>query len=226
MAAEDIDPRAHQVLADVSRVAVLETLRRAGHPLTVPELAEAVGLHPNTVRAHLTLLTEHGHVTAEPEQRERPGRPRVLYSAPAPADDGRRDYRLLAETLIGYLSTQDGDRRQAAIEAGRGYGRRAVRHTESVGAIEDVRTDADTAIHKIVELLAEAGFAPRATADGTRIELHHCPFRELAETDADVVCGVHLGIMRGALAELGAPVEAVRLLPFVQPDLCVAELRR
>lgn len=214
----DIDPRAHQVLADVSRVAVLETLRRAGRPLTVPEIAEAVGLHPNTVRAHLALLTEHGHVTAAPEQRERPGRPRVLYSAPVPDDGGRRDYRLLAETLIGYLSTRDEDRHEAAIEAGRGYGRRAVRRTGDA--------DADTAIHKIVELLAEAGFAPRASADGTRIELHHCPFRELAETDADVVCGVHLGIMRGALAELGAPVEAARLLPFVQPDLCVAELRR
>ncbi|GAA0937919.1 helix-turn-helix transcriptional regulator [Actinocorallia libanotica] len=222
--AEDIDTRAHRVLADVSRVAVLEALRRAGGPLTAPELAESVGLHPNTVRAHLTLLAEHGHVTAEPERRERPGRPRVLYSAPAPADDGRRDYRLLAETLIGYLSAQGGDRGQAAIEAGRGYGRRAVRHTGSIGDAPD--TDADTAVRKTVELLAEAGFAPRATADGTGIELHHCPFRELAETDADVVCGVHLGIMRGALAELGAPVEAVRLLPFVRPGLCVAELRR
>jgi len=223
VSADDIDPRAHQVLADVSRVAVLETLRKAGRPLTVPEVAESVGLHPNTVRVHLTLLTEHGHVTAAPEQhRERPGRPRVLYSAAARPEDGRRDYRLLAETLIGYLSAQSGDRGRAAIEAGYGYGRRAVRPTGVIG--EDA--DADTAVGKVVELFAEAGFAPRTTEDGTGIELHHCPFRELAETDADVVCGVHLGILRGALAGLGAPVEAVRLLPFVRPGLCVAELRR
>lgn len=222
MSAEDIDPRAHQVLADVSRVAVLETLRKAGRPLTVPEVAEAVGLHPNTVRVHLTLLTEHGHVTAAPEQRERPGRPRVLYSAEVRAHEERRDYRMLAETLIGYLSALEGDRGRAAIEAGYGYGRRAVRPTGVIGE----GADADKAIGRVVELFAQAGFEPRPTEDGTRVELHHCPFRELAESDADVVCGVHLGIMRGALAELGAPVEAARLLPFVRPGLCVAELRR
>ena len=32
-------------------------------------------------------------------------------------------------------------------------------------------------------------------------------------------------MMRGALAELGAPMEAVRLRPFAEPDRCVAELR-
>jgi hypothetical protein len=31
--------------------------------------------------------------------------------------------------------------------------------------------------------------------------------------------------LKGALAEMGAPLEATRLEPFVEPTLCVAHLR-
>ena len=39
-----------------------------------------------------------------------------------------------------------------------------------------------------------------------------------------MICGVHLGLMRGALEALGAPLEATRLEPFVAPHLCLAHL--
>jgi predicted ArsR family transcriptional regulator len=217
-----IDPRAHQVLADVSRVAVLETLRRAGRPLAVPEIAAEVGLHPNTVRAHLARLVEHGYASGGPEERERPGRPRLLYSATAaPRDDERRNYRLLAEALLAYLAGRDEDRGAAAVAAGRAYGELAIRRGRPLA-----EADVASATRQMVELLAEAGFAPHADAEGSRIELRRCPFRELAEADPDVVCGVHLGIMQGALAELGVPVEVVGLRSFVRPGLCVATLRQ
>lgn len=263
---DEIDPGAHRVLADASRVAVLETLRRAGRPMAIPEIAAEVGLHPNTVRSHLALLTEHGYVTGGPEERARPGRPRLLYTAATrPGGGDRSGYRLLAEALISYLGGHEDDRAGAAIAAGRGFGARAVRHdarptspraagtdpsaeaaaARGTGEIADIpgtarstgntgstgperrplqAIDRETAIRRIVDLLAETGFEPREAADGSHLELHRCPFRELAVEDPEVVCGVHLGIMQGALAELGAPVQATRLLPFVQPELCVATL--
>ena len=36
---------------------------------------------------------------------------------------------------------------------------------------------------------------------------------------------MHLGMLRGALSEMGAPLEAMRLEPFVESTLCVAHLR-
>jgi predicted ArsR family transcriptional regulator len=53
-----------------------------------------------------------------------------------------------------------------------------------------------------------------------------CPFLELARAHQDVICPIHLGLMRGALAELGVRTRATKLEPFVQPDLCVARLAR
>ncbi len=51
-----------------------------------------------------------------------------------------------------------------------------------------------------------------------------CPFLELARRHPEVVCRIHLGLMRGALAELGATTRAGGLESFVRDDLCVARL--
>lgn len=213
-----IDPGEHRVLADPSRVAVLQTLRRSDRPMDVREIAEVVGLHANTVRSHLALLTDRGLVLAASEERDRPGRPRTLYT---PADDDdRRDYRMLAEALVAHLSAIENDQSEAAVRAGQGQGERLV---DSRGPRPPV--DADTARAAVTDLLRETGFRPRPSPDGTHIDLHHCPFRELAEAAPEVVCGVHLGMMRGALQRMRAPLETVRLRPFATPGHCVAELR-
>ncbi|BFO21055.1 hypothetical protein SHKM778_74430 [Streptomyces sp. KM77-8] len=75
------------------------------------------------------------------------------------------------------------------------------------------------------------GFAPEAesgTEDGAeqRVRLRHCPFREVAERRQDIVCAIHLGLMRGTVETLRAPLAAERLEPFVTPRVCVATLRR
>jgi predicted ArsR family transcriptional regulator len=46
----------------------------------------------------------------------------------------------------------------------------------------------------------------------------------VAQHHQDVICSLHLGLMRGALARMRAPVTADRLDPFVEPTLCVARL--
>lgn len=51
-----------------------------------------------------------------------------------------------------------------------------------------------------------------------------CPFHELAESQPEIVCAVHRGLITGALQELGSDLEVDELDVFVQPDLCVARL--
>ena len=77
---------------------------------------------------------------------------------------------------------------------------------------------------RLLVLLDAGGFAPEPFAAGQPIRLRRCPFVPLAREREAIVCGVHLGLMRGALAELGSPLDAVRLEPFVEPDLCLAHL--
>jgi predicted ArsR family transcriptional regulator len=62
----------------------------------------------------------------------------------------------------------------------------------------------------------------RRAKSGPEIVLKRCPFQEVATTYQSVICPVHLGLMRGALAELGTGVEADWLEPFAGQALASA----
>jgi predicted ArsR family transcriptional regulator len=210
-----MDAGRHRALAEPSRARILETLTQADEPLDAGQLAERVGLHANTVRWHLGVLADAGLVTSRAEARTRPGRPRIVFRAEE-EPEGREDYRLLAAILAGSLAgTAEGV--AAAERAGKAWGRFLVERPAPF-----TRVSADDAADRVVALLDEHGFEPeRENGD---ILMHRCPFRDLAEEHGDVVCSVHLGLLRGALAEIGAPVTANRLEPFVAPSLCRARL--
>jgi len=215
------DPQSGPVLGD-SRAEVLAVLQAVGEPLAVSDIAVQVGLHPNTARFHLDGLVEQGLALRETEQREVPGRPRALYVATADSPRaGRRSYRLLAEILTSYVATHSKDPGKAALEAGEAWGRFL---TERPAPFH--RVDAAEAERQLVDTLDDIGFAPEPATSGRerQILLRHCPFRETAKEHPDVVCTVHLGLMRGMLAELDAPVDAKSLDRFVEPNLCIARL--
>lgn len=215
------DPQPEAALGD-SRARVLGVLQDAGTPLGVADVSEAVGLHPNTTRFHLDGLVDAGLVQRATEERETPGRPRTLYSArPEAGRAGPRSYRLLAEILTSYLASQSRQPVTAALTAGTEWGRYLARRPAPFR-----RVTAEQATADLVRVLDEIGFAPEAVTVGRkrRVLLHHCPFREAAEQHREVVCSVHLGLMRGLLEESGAPLQAERLDPFVEPSLCVTHL--
>jgi predicted ArsR family transcriptional regulator len=215
------DPQPEAALGD-SRARVLGVLQDAGAALGVADVAEAVGLHPNTTRFHLDGLVDAGLVQRATEERETPGRPRTLYSArPEVGRAGPRSYRLLAEILTSYLAGQSRRPGAAALTAGTEWGRFLARRPAPFR-----RPTAEQATAELVRVLDEVGFAPEAVTVGRnrRVLLHHCPFREAAEQHREVVCSVHLGLMRGLLEESGAPLQADRLDPFVEPSLCVTHL--
>jgi predicted ArsR family transcriptional regulator len=85
---------------------------------------------------------------------------------------------------------------------------------------------AKRSIDHLVGVLDEFGFAPERRRSGgeQQIGLRHCPFLELTETRADVVCPIHLGLMQGVLESAAAPIGVARLDAFVEPDLCLAHL--
>jgi len=231
MSPEPIDSRTHRVLAGVSRVAVLQALRVNAGSLDVQAIAEQVGLHTNTVRSHLDQLMEAGLVESAIQERTTPGRPRLLFHATAAPGDGPQDsYKVLAEILASGI--RDGEPAPGAVaaKAGRRWGQRLEQQDGTSAEPLDSRRATD----RIVALLDDVGFAPtiadshNATADAagaaTVIEVHRCPFYDIAREHTDVICAVHLGLIQGALDQMQAPPSTVRIEPFVRPDLCLAHI--
>ncbi len=212
------DPRA--ALADPTRRALLAALREADGPLDVRSLAGLVGIRPNSAREQLSRLATAGLVqvtTAAPTGRGRPGL-RYRATSAAVADP----YRMLAGVLADHV-VEGRDVSAFTTAAGERWGRDAV---AAMPAAAPGDRPADP-VGAVVGLMAEAGFAPDAPSPGDReVRLRACPFAPIEPRHQPVVCGIHLGFIRGALRELGSTWDAVAIEPFVQPALCVARLGR
>jgi predicted ArsR family transcriptional regulator len=208
----------HRALADARRERIVEELRETPDGLDATELARRLRLHANTVRWHLGILADAGIVGSRAASRVTPGRPRILYSLePEPTEHAADEHRLLATVLTGALAgTAEGTER--AEGAGREWGRYLMARDPLA------RTSDDDAVGEVVQLLDGQGFEPEAR--GREIHMHRCPFHALAESQPEVVCAVHKGLMSGALSALGSELEVEGLDVFVRPDLCVARLAR
>lgn len=210
----------HRALADPSRLAILRLLEGAEAPLDAQTLAERVGLHVNTVRWHLGILAGAALVTEAHESSGGRGRPRHGFRiVPGALADHPGGFPLLADAFAEVL-VRSGD--AGTIEAvGRERGAALVADEAVPAPVAPT-----AAVAAVVRMLERFGFQPRVRRGrgGRRIEMRPCPFGETAVDYQAVVCPLHLGLIRGALAQLGEPIEATALEPFVAPDLCVAHL--
>ena len=202
------------------RAAVLEQLRAAAGARTAGELAAQMSLHPNTVREHLDALVDLALVGREAETPEGRGRPAWRYLAlEGPEQDVRvRDYAGLAAALAGQIARTSSDPSGDALVSGSGWGRElAAGRRSAPGSAAGSRRE-------VVALLDELGFAPAADRRAATVRLRQCPLLAAAERYPEVVCSVHLGIVQGALAELGGDPSRASLQAFAEPGACLLEL--
>lgn len=218
-----------------ARARVLALLREAGRPLGIAEVGERLGVHPNSARFHLDALHDAGLIDSELERRPGPGRPRALYAAHPGEPGSPRRYQLLSEILVGFLEDEVGDAGAAAERAGRAWSRQLAQHPEQAQNPEHAEhpeqaepEGAGEILDAVVAGLDRVGFASGVVDDeaGLRLEVRRCPFLEVARGHEQVVCSLHLGLMRGLLESLDAPLGVSELEPLVEPDLCLAHLSR
>lgn len=201
-----------------SRRAVLERLRERSEATTLAALVESCDLHPNTVREHLDALVEDGLATRRPAEPSGRGRPAWLYE-PVAEGAGGSEYAGLASALAASIHRRSRHPWEDALAAGTDWGRDLAQGRDAAPT-----RSAAAARREVVALLDEIGFAPDADARASVVRLTRCPLLDAARKYPDVVCGVHLGIVRGALAEYGADPERTDLLPFAEPGACRLEL--
>lgn len=232
----------------VDHLASLPRLGNQGQPTrergaTAAELGEVLGLHTTTVRFHLDQLVAAGLVTSQFVRDGGVGRPAKRYlvadsALPLVADQEAGPYQVLAKLLAQALDPRE----QAGLtpeRAGVQWVRRRLGVAEPAdgpGGAAEVATPAATTgewvakVGGIVDLLQAWGYSPDLAVSGAhgevQLTLRDCPFLELAAEHPAVVCGVHRGLLRGALEASGEPQATVGLVPFVDDRTCHALLRR
>src|SRR5690625_4829984 len=110
----DTQKRPHTGRGD-RRAEILRALR-AETTATAAELAEALGIHPNTVRFHLGVLESNGDVIREQVPARRPGRPELRFRIVARPSAAGPD--LLARILLERVaSAADPDRKSTRLNS-------------------------------------------------------------------------------------------------------------
>lgn len=201
--------------------------------LRAQELGEVVGLHVTTVRFHLTQLVDAGLLESHAVRSTGAGRPSKKYRLAAGSMDdvsSEESYRRLAQLLAeSFGARHDDGTPLTPEEVGAAWAHRR-------GATSDPAADrqASTAgewlakVGLMIDVLRDWGYTPNLrTEDAGRtveIEISSCPFLPLAKNNPEVACGVHRGLMRGTLDRLGEPDAEFSLVPFVDPNRCLAHI--
>jgi predicted ArsR family transcriptional regulator len=158
-----------------TRMEVLEMLRRKGR-CSAETIATDLGVTPNAVRQHLTNLERDGLVQSRPERSGR-GRPSLMFKLTERADAVfPKRYGQLATMVLQEVQEMGGP--EALDEV---FARVAARHA---GAIErDLEgLDFDDKMRRVVSWIGRAGTLAEQTetAEGLKVTIHNCPFRNTA----------------------------------------------
>ena len=215
-----------KTLGDNTRYAIYLELARSVRPLATAEVAETLGLHPNTVRPHLERMRDLGLVEVTSAATGSVGRPQHRYALAADAPSLGLEppaFPTLARILLEAAASGGLDPEELA-EAGREQGR--ADHLRSVRARAAEARDGDVIDDLEVEL-AGLGFDPARAEAGQAVTIAftHCPFRQLAEDHPELVCTMHRGMVEGFVA-CGGGARVDRFHPLVDRTPCQVDLVR
>lgn len=184
-------------------------------PRSIATVAQTLDLHVNTVREHLDGLVDAGLAQRSRLTPAGRGRPGWGYSSrPGVAAPSIGEYASLAAVLADHVAAQGGDVAADMAKLGVGWGRGLV---ESHGEVDDPN-------RTMLGVLETLGFDPEERGDVVR--LRQCPMLDVARRHPEVVCQVHLGLVRGALEAAGGTADGVGLEAFAEPHACVLHLSR
>jgi predicted ArsR family transcriptional regulator len=159
-------------------------------PATLPELAEAAGVHLNTARAHVIALEEAGVLRADAREPAGRGRPPFVYRLAPDFTLPTTDFRGLAELLAAAVA-RGGQSPAELRRLGQDWGRYLAG-----------RPGAQALEHVLPAALERLGFAARIEHD--ELILSSCPCPLVSPRDPGLVCNLAIAVAEGVLAGAGS----------------------
>jgi len=187
-----------KALGDNTRYAIYLHLASASSARTTAEIAEHLGLHPNTVRPHLERLRDVGLIAVRADARGEVGRPQHRYSLAHDAPSFGLEPPVVQElsklvlAMARRLGAIPGDAYEVGFDRG---AERAVYYA-----------DAPSSLEALVAELDRLGFDPAvfdgADEDTAVVTFTRCPFQAQVDEYPDLVCSLHHGLVSGLIEEM------------------------
>lgn len=201
------------------RAAVLELVQHSAISLTSSQVADGLGLHHNTAREHLDALVERDLIHRMSSTPSGRGRPALRYSAAVQVEPNSnvREYSGLVAALATHIEQTSRDPAQEALEAGTTWG---------VTTADRIQPEVRDGKAAIVAQLSSLGFQPKPDPAGTKVALLRCPLLDAAKRNPEIVCNVHLGLVRGMLEVIDSEDVSADLDAFAVPGACILHVER
>src|SRR5919202_5058625 len=172
-------------VADPVRLRLVRHLAEHGSA-TLSELADAAGVHLNTVRAHVAALEQAAVLVSEQQAASGPGRPASVYRLVDGWGLSSTDFLEMAALLAAALVRNPPDA-ATLRETGADWGRWFVGRPGRRDVVE-----------QLPRALERLGF--HATIDGELVRISGCPCAVVSPDHPEVVCGLATGLVEGVLA--------------------------
>ncbi|MDO5048845.1 MAG: helix-turn-helix transcriptional regulator [Actinomycetaceae bacterium] len=193
-----------------AQLRVLQAINDLGPNVSIADLAEHLGGHPNASRRHLAHLESSGLITITTLKDNASGRPAKLYTV---TDDGRRICASNTSedapiTVLAHLAkhvAKEDDAEAVAYEIGKQWG----------------ESEREQVLKNPQQALTRQGFAPVPTQNEGEYDLLACPLLKVAKQTPQVICSMHRGYIDGAI-----PEAHTRLEPFATPRGCRVFINR
>lgn len=195
-----------------TRKQILDHINRHG-PSTVENLAQATGVVPVTVRAHLGVLEKDGLIVGTKVRSGRAGRPRIFYGlTPRARDVFPKGYDQLALRLLQAIDGADA--------------RSAVFQQAGVEWASRLRNDLDglnmdDRVELAVRALDRTGCEAEWQPDGGHllVRMHNCPYSNVAERYPEI-CEMERSFLEDLI---GIPVRIEESGPDCPQCVLIAE---
>jgi predicted ArsR family transcriptional regulator len=179
-------------VADPVRLRIVRHLADWGSA-TLAELADAAGVHLNTIRSHVAALEEADVLASAQKAASGPGRPAVEYSLVDGWGLSSTDFLELAGLLAAALVRNSPDR-EALRATGADWGRYLVGRPGR----RDVAVEVPRALER---------FGFQAAITGDRVEVSGCPCAVVSPDHPEVICALATGLIEGILAASGSGLQ-------------------
>ncbi|WP_028399192.1 helix-turn-helix transcriptional regulator [Ectobacillus panaciterrae] len=204
------------VLSDSTRYYIYQYISKKHDDVTVQEVADEFHIHPNVARLHLTKLEDVNMLVSETKKTGKGGRPSRLYRLSQDVIQLQfpfRDYQLLSQIALDTLLSLGEAGNKALYETGKKFGKELLeRHLLNAAMTEDELSFEEKA-NIAKEAFAAAGLSPEFEVNKTQkkffYQVYNCPFKELAQNRAHVVCSMHGAIMKGIFETLFTDIELI-----------------
>lgn len=200
------------VLSDPTRYHIYQHIVSSQKEVTVAQIAEKFDIHQNVARLHLSKLEDIRLVKSFSKKTGKGGRPAKVYTLSDELIElsfPYRDYRTLAKIAIESMASLGDIGEQALYQTGKKYG------TEMFSQIN--RTSRHLTIQEKIDILEDTGkmlglyasFTYNETTGSISFEINNCPFKEVAETNDNIVCKMHSSFLKGMFESLFEDIELI-----------------